>query len=98
MPPVGLDDPAVIIYTSGTTGRPKGATLSHANITWNCVNVLVDTDLGGDEVALVCAPLFHVAALNMITLPTIMKGGTVVLPGGFDPDVASSTSSATASR
>ena len=81
-----MDDPALIIYTSGTTGRPKGATLSHANVTWNCVNVLIDTELAADEVALVCAPLFHVAALNMITLPTIMKGGTVRLLPQFDAD------------
>jgi fatty-acyl-CoA synthase len=84
--PIAMDDPAMIIYTSGTTGRPKGATLSHANITWNCVNVLIDTELAADEVALVCAPLFHVAALNMITLPTIMKGGTVRLLPQFDAD------------
>jgi fatty-acyl-CoA synthase len=86
--PVALDDPAVIIYTSGTTGRPKGATLSHGNITWNCVNVLVDTDLASDEVALVCAPLFHVAALNMVAMPLVMKGGTTLLTGQFDPAVA----------
>jgi len=84
--PVRLDDPAMILYTSGTTGRPKGATLSHGNVTWNCVNVLIDTDLQSDEVALVCAPLFHVAALNMISMPTFLKGGTVVLMGQFDPD------------
>ncbi|MGH9213574.1 MAG: acyl-CoA synthetase [Acidimicrobiales bacterium] len=84
--PVALDEPALILYTSGTTGRPKGATLSHANVTWNCLNVLIDTDLQSDEVALVCAPLFHVAALNMISMPTFMKGGTVVLMGQFDPD------------
>ena len=83
---VAMDDAAMIIYTSGTTGRPKGATLSHANVTWNCVNVLIDTELAGDEVALVCAPLFHVAALNMITLPTIMKGGTVRLLPQFNAD------------
>jgi fatty-acyl-CoA synthase len=83
--PVALDDPAVIIYTSGTTGRPKGATLSHGNITWNCANVLIDTDLASDEVALVCAPLFHVAALNMVAMPMVMKGGTTVLTGQFDP-------------
>jgi fatty-acyl-CoA synthase len=86
--PVALDDAAVIIYTSGTTGRPKGATLSHGNITWNCVNVLIDTDLASDEVALVCAPLFHVAALNMVSLPMVMKGGTIVLTGAFDPGAA----------
>ncbi|MBR7674513.1 acyl-CoA synthetase [Streptomyces daliensis] len=80
------DDPCMIMYTSGTTGRPKGAVLSHANIIWNSVNVLVDTDLSGDEVTLISAPLFHTAGLNMTCLPTLLKGGRVVLLGAFDPD------------
>jgi fatty-acyl-CoA synthase len=83
--PVGFDDPGVILYTSGSTGRPKGAVLTHGNLTWNCTNVLVETDLAGDEVTLVVAPLFHAAALGMICLPTLLKGGTVVLHGAFDP-------------
>lgn len=82
---VDLDDPAVIIYTSGTTGRPKGAMLSHGNVTWNCVNVLIDTGLSADEVALVAAPMFHVAALNMVAMPSLMTGGTIVFLESFEP-------------
>ncbi|MGW1013739.1 acyl-CoA synthetase [Streptomyces termitum] len=84
--PVAPGDPCLIMYTSGTTGRPKGAVLSHANIIWNSVNVLVDTDLTGDEVTLVAAPLFHTAGLNMTCLPTLLKGGRVVLVGSFDAE------------
>ncbi|MFI8214839.1 long-chain fatty acid--CoA ligase [Streptomyces sp. NPDC085932] len=84
--PVGPDDTCIIMYTSGTTGRPKGAMLTHGNLTWNAVNVLVDTDLVADERALVSAPLFHTAGLNMLTLPVLLKGGTCVLVEAFDPE------------
>ena len=84
--PVGRDDLAMIMYTSGTTGHPKGAALSHANVHWNSFNVLIDVDLAGDEVTLVNAPMFHVAALNQTVLPTLLKGGTVVLMPSFDPE------------
>ncbi|MFF2073434.1 long-chain fatty acid--CoA ligase [Kitasatospora sp. NPDC058162] len=83
--PVGPDDLCMIMYTSGTTGRPKGAMLTHGNILWNSLNVLVDVDLSTDEVTLVSAPLFHTAALNMTCLPTLLKGGTAVLESAFDP-------------
>ncbi|MFD3380321.1 MULTISPECIES: o-succinylbenzoate--CoA ligase [unclassified Streptomyces] len=83
--PVTADDTCIIMYTSGTTGRPKGAMLTHGNLTWNAVNVLVDQDLITDERALVSAPLFHTAGLNMLTLPVLLKGGTCVLVEAFDP-------------
>ncbi|MFE5592465.1 long-chain fatty acid--CoA ligase [Streptomyces sp. NPDC056549] len=83
---VGHEDVCLIMYTSGTTGRSKGAVLTHGNIVWNSLNVLVDTDLAADEVTLVAAPLFHTAALNMSCLPTLLKGGTVLLESSFDPD------------
>ncbi|MGN9817777.1 o-succinylbenzoate--CoA ligase [Streptomyces sp. SD11] len=83
--PVTAEDTCVIMYTSGTTGRPKGAMLTHGNLTWNAVNVLVDQDLIADERALVSAPLFHTAGLNMLTLPVLLKGGTCVLVEAFDP-------------
>lgn len=85
---VSLDDPAFILYTSGTTGRPKGAVLTHGNVVWNCFNLLVGVDVGGDEVGLLGAPLFHVAALNQCLLPTFLKGGTSVLMAGWNVDVA----------
>jgi fatty-acyl-CoA synthase len=83
--PVRLDDPGLIMYTSGTTGRAKGATLTHGNITWNAINVVVDADFRADEVALAVAPLFHTAALNMLCLPTMLKGGSVLIEPAFDP-------------
>ena len=83
--PVTADDTCIIMYTSGTTGRPKGAMLTHGNLTWNAINVLVDTDLIADERALVSAPLFHTAGLNMLTLPVLLKGGTCVLVEAFEP-------------
>jgi fatty-acyl-CoA synthase len=83
--PVSLDDPFLIMYTSGTTGAAKGATLTHGNITWNALNVVVDADFRQDERALVVAPLFHTAALNMLTLPTLLKGGAVIIEPGFEP-------------
>jgi len=82
---VGLDDGAMILYTSGTTGHPKGALLTHGNIVWNCLNVVVDFDFASTDVALMISPMFHVASLNMGVLPTLLKGGTVVLEPKFDP-------------
>ncbi|WP_203833636.1 acyl-CoA synthetase [Actinoplanes campanulatus] len=84
--PVTLDDVACILYTSGTTGHPKGAVLTHGNLVWNCYNLLVCVDVAGDEVTLLSAPLFHVAALNQCLLPTFLKGGTSVIMPGWDVD------------
>lgn len=85
---VGPDDVAFIIYTSGTTGKPKGAALTHGNVIWNCLNVLVDYDVTSDARGLMIAPLFHVASLGMGCLPTLLKGGTVILEEKFEPGSA----------
>ena len=82
---VSLDDGAMILYTSGTTGQPKGALITHGNIVWNCLNVIVDFDFAATDVALMISPMFHVASLDMGVLPTLLKGGTVILEPKFDP-------------
>src|SRR5699024_6237965 len=82
---VDLDDLAIILYTSGTTGNPKGAMLSHGNLTWNAINVVSDMDISNFEVALMISPMFHVASLGMGVLPTFLKGGQLVLEPRFEP-------------
>jgi long-chain acyl-CoA synthetase len=53
-------DLASIIYTSGTTGEPKGAMVSHSNITFNAIasGMFLDIESGG--VMLSFLPLSHI--------------------------------------
>ena len=83
--PVSLDDPCLIMYTSGTTGRPKGAVLTHGNMTWNAVNQLLGFDLAADERTLALAPLFHIGGLNGTVNPALLRGGCAVIVRRFDP-------------
>jgi fatty-acyl-CoA synthase len=88
---VGLADDAVILYTSGTTGRPKGAVLTHGNVTFNTMNQLAHVDVLTADVALCMSPLFHATGLGQVSLPTLFKGGTVVIMPKFDPGVMLAT-------
>lgn len=81
-------DPAVILYTSGTTGRPKGATLSHANILSNarsCVKVFGFT---AEDVIFGGLPLFHAFGQTVSMNAAFAACATVALLPRFTPDHA----------
>jgi long-chain acyl-CoA synthetase len=73
------DDDALLMYTSGSTGTPKGVRQTHRNTSAQCEAVIDVWEIGPQDHALVCTPLFHVGGLQLITLPTLLAGGTVTL-------------------
>ena len=79
------DDDAVILYTSGTTGRPKGAELTHANLTRNTeLTARTMLNAGPDDVVMGCLPLFHVFGLTCGLNAAIAAGGILTLLPRFD--------------
>jgi fatty-acyl-CoA synthase len=83
--PVTLEDPCLIMYTSGTTGRPKGAVLTHGNMTWNATNLMLGLGITSDERTLALAPLFHIGGLNGTVNSALLAGGCAVIARRFDP-------------
>ncbi len=86
---------AVIQYTGGTTGTPKGAMLTHANLTAACsLYMEVMTRSGpdslkvGQERFLCILPLFHIYSLSVVMLLGFRLGAELVLHSRFDPAAA----------
>jgi malonyl-CoA/methylmalonyl-CoA synthetase len=81
------DTPAAMVYTSGTTGRPKGAIVSHRNLTSNALTLAQAWGFGADDRLLHLLPIFHVHGLFVATNCTIAGGGALVLAPRFDVDI-----------
>jgi long-chain acyl-CoA synthetase len=82
------DDAAVIIYTSGTTGTPKGATLTHSNISSGAEVARELVDAGPDSVGLATLPLFHVFGMNSVMNMAFHARGLLTLLPRFEPGKA----------
>ncbi|WP_158592293.1 class I adenylate-forming enzyme family protein [Noviherbaspirillum sedimenti] len=81
---VGDRDVAMIMYTSGTTSAPKGAMLSHLNVTVGAMHNAFAGEMTEDTIATAILPLFHCGQLSL-TSGTLVRGGTVVIMDGFNP-------------
>jgi long-chain acyl-CoA synthetase len=86
---ISVDDVALLQYTGGTTGLPKGAMLSHGNLT-SAVSIY---DVWGKaarakrdaiERVICVLPLFHIFALTVILLRSLERGDLISLHQRFE--------------
>ncbi|NNC72467.1 MAG: long-chain fatty acid--CoA ligase [Sphingomonadaceae bacterium] len=80
---VGIDprkDIALIQYTGGTTGTPKGAMLTHQNITVNARQInAIDPEPEAEDRIMGVLPFFHVFANATVLNRTVERGGEIVM-------------------
>lgn len=91
-PPPKPDDIALIQYTGGTTGTPKGAMLTHQNLTANArqVHAIDPGTADGDRIVGVL-PFFHVFANTCVLNRTVVAGGLIAMLPRFDAKAALQT-------
>lgn len=77
------DDPALLMYTSGSTGQPKAAVHTHKTILAHGRNSISSHQLTSADRSLLVLPLYHINAECVTLVPTLMSGGSVVVPRRF---------------
>lgn len=86
------NDIALLQYTGGTTGTPKGAVLTHANLSINAQQVqAIDPEPDAPDRILGALPLFHVFANTCVLNRTMLRGGEIVLLPKFELGLALKT-------
>ena len=80
---VAETETAVILYTSGTTGHPKGAMLTHFNLTHSVLHYEACMRLNGADRSALAVPASHVTGLVAIILAMVHVGGTIVIVPAF---------------
>jgi long-chain acyl-CoA synthetase len=80
------NDLAVLQYTGGTTGVPKGAMLTHGNLSVNTIQSrnLFPGVVPGQEVMLGVLPFFHVFAMTAVLNVSVALGGKIIMLPRFD--------------
>jgi long-chain acyl-CoA synthetase len=91
-PALAPDDVALLQYTGGTTGLPKGAMLTHGNLTaavsiYDVWGRPARAKRGNVVERVICVlPLFHIYALTVVLLSSIRRGNLISLHQRFDAE------------
>ncbi len=89
-PAIDVEDIALLQYTGGTTGLPKGAMLTHGNLTaavsiYDVWGKAARAERGDPVERVICVlPLFHIYALTVVMLSCIRRGHLISLHQRFD--------------
>jgi long-chain acyl-CoA synthetase len=88
-PSIDADDVALLQYTGGTTGLPKGAMLSHGNLTsavsmYDVWGKAARAKRNAIERVICVLPLFHIYALTVVMLTSMRRGNLISLHQRFD--------------
>jgi long-chain acyl-CoA synthetase len=88
-PAIDVDDVALLQYTGGTTGLPKGAMLSHGNLTaavsiYDVWGKPARLERNAIERVICVLPLFHIFALTVVLLSSLRRGNLISLHQRFD--------------
>lgn len=80
-----VNDVALLQYTGGTTGTPKGAMLTHQNLTANARQAqAIDPHQHEADRIIAVLPFFHVFANTCTLNRTVLNGGEMVMLPRFD--------------
>ncbi len=80
------EDGLVILYTSGTTGLPKGALVSHRAMVARAMCFASEFEVPIGDNFCAWPPFYHMASTDQ-SLATLLRGGTVHVVNGYEPDL-----------
>jgi fatty-acyl-CoA synthase len=80
--------PVFLLFTSGTTGVPKGAVITDRAVMAHAAATITGLEMSASDEVLTFTPMFHIAGLNLLTMPALCAGATVTIHPHFDPAAA----------